>query len=77
VQTFMSRTGAGDDQGEGKLAHPDQAMASADKSRAAAETKVNYGRATAMERAAEAQRAYQRATLTAAGELGETATAEE
>ena len=62
----MSRTGAVDDQHEGELAHSDQATASADKSRAAAETKVSYGHATAMERAAEAQRAYQRATLTAA-----------
>lgn len=73
----MSRTAAVDDQGEGELAHSDQATASAGKSRAAAETKVNYGCATAMERAAEAQRAYQRATLTAAGALGETATAKE
>ena len=73
----MSRTGDLDDQHEGELAHSDQATASVDTSRAAAETKVKYGRATAMQRAAEAQRAYQRATLTAAGALGETTTAKD
>jgi hypothetical protein len=77
VQNSMTRTRAVDGQHEGEFAHSDQATASADKSRAAAETKVKYSRATATERAAEAQRAYQRATLTAAGALGETTTAKD